>query len=148
LTGSEPKHDLQIGGSATPEQVRAMLAALRAHLVAHGAGDALCGTVELTVAEALNNIAEHAYAGQTPGPVRLTARLAGDALTVTLCDHGTPLPGLAIPRTRLPDATGPRHTLPEGGFGWHLIQRLTRSLGYTREDGQNLLTLEFANNPD
>ena len=147
LTGRKTKRDFTISGQATPEAVRDMLAALRAHMQAVGAGGSLCGTVELCVAEALNNIVEHAYAGQAPGLVWLTARSSDGGMTIELRDKGRPLPGLSVPRRQLPDASGGLDALPEGGFGWFLIHDLTRALSYARRAGQNLLTLEFGNNP-
>ena len=48
--------------SATEADVRAALIALRAQLADWQLGDDLCGRAELVLAEALNNVAEHAFA--------------------------------------------------------------------------------------
>ncbi len=121
-----------------------MVDALAQALCHAGLDGDLGESVILAVAEALNNVAEHAYAGQAPGPVHMTADLFDDVLHVTLDDHGRPMPGLVLPPPRLPDATGPRDTLPEGGFGWFLIHKLTDTLTYNRRAGQNTLLLGFA----
>jgi serine/threonine-protein kinase RsbW len=49
---------------------------------------------------------------------------------------------LLAPRD-LPDASGPLHSLPEGGFGWFLIQNLANTLDYRRMAGENHLYLGF-----
>lgn len=147
MTATEPDRTVELAGQATPMGVRRLLARLRAHLAALGAGDALTGQIELALAEALNNIAEHAYA-DAGGPVRLRLPPPGARLVFELYDKGAPLPGLTLPDGRRPDATVPRADLPEGGFGWFLIRDLTESLHYTRRHGENRLTLEFVNNPD
>lgn len=96
-------------------------------------------TVEIVLAEVLNNVAEHAYAAH-PGMVEvaLAAHPAGIACQVV--DSGAPMPGGKLPEGRQP--TGPGTALadlPEGGFGWHLIRSLTRDLRYVRTDAQNHL---------
>lgn len=100
-------------------------------------------TVELVLAETLNNIAEHAYAGQPPGPVTLTARMTSDRLFVILRDQGRPLPGRKLPDGVAPNTDVPCAYLPEGGFGWFLIRDLTSALHYRRTDQENRLQLEF-----
>jgi len=100
-------------------------------------------TVELVLAETLNNIAEHAYAGQAPGPVTLTARMTPDRLYVILRDQGGALPGQELPAGIAPCTDVPRADLPEGGFGWILIRDLTSALHYWRTDHENRLQLEF-----
>ena len=59
-------------------------------------------TVELVLAETLNNIAEHAYAGQAPGPVTLTARMTPDRLYVILRDQGGGTSGAGTSRRHCP----------------------------------------------
>lgn len=96
-----------------------------------------CGTAEIVLAEALNNVVEHAYAA-SPGEIELTVTLSGGALTCTIRDQGRPMPG-ALPPGTLPPLAPPDH-IPEGGFGWHLIRALSRDLHYRRQDGHNLLS--------
>ena len=100
-------------------------------------------TVELVLAEALNNIAEHAYGGHTPGPVTLTARMTSQRLTVILRDQGRALPGHTLPMGEPPKTDVPCAHLPEGGFGWFLIRDLTTALHYRRTGQENRLKLEF-----
>lgn len=146
--GILPDRAFQIDTYATPETVRAILADLRALFITIGLLEDQCGIVEIAVAEALNNIVEHAYAPVCAGPLRLRVWRNTDRLCIELRDNGAPMPGLLLPDAHLPDATGPLETLPEGGFGWFLIHDLSDSLHYSRIGTENQLTLEFALNPE
>lgn len=95
---------------------------------------------ELVLAEVLNNVAEHGYAG---GPGDITVRFGrGRAgLTCLVTDQGRAMPDGQLPPGELPGTAGvPLADLPEGGFGWHLIRSLTADLHYTRIKGQNCLS--------
>lgn len=133
-----------LGLAATDLAVRAALGELRARLAVAGLSAEGCGSVELALAEALNNIVEHAYPAGEPGEIRLSVRMSRDRLCCRLRDRGVPLPGLALPEGARPDPAVARAALPEGGFGWYLIRDLTDALSYAREVDENILTLEFA----
>jgi len=96
-------------------------------------------STELVLAEVLNNIVEHAYA-RSDGPITLEMRLAEDALACAVRDHGLPMPAGRMPRGARARLDVPDEDLPEGGFGWFLIRRLTRNLAYVRDGGSNRLT--------
>ena len=89
---------------------------------------------ELVLAEAMNNIVEHAYADGS-GPVRLTLMRARQRVICRLLDRGRPLPGLALPLGTLPVSDSVR----EGGYGWFLIHSLSQRLIYRRSAGTNRL---------
>jgi serine/threonine-protein kinase RsbW len=97
------------------------------------------GKAEIVLAEALNNIVEHAYADGT-GEIELTIRLNRQGLVCRIVDHGVAMPNGALPSGNL---TSPED-LPEGGFGWHLIRLLAEDLRYARVAGQNELTFRLA----
>ncbi len=137
---------LRFAGCET--EVRPVLRQMRDTLARHGLNRDRLGTVELVLAEALNNIAEHAYAGQVPGPVILRASLRDGRLRIVLEDRGNPMPAGTPPPGILPDPNVPRSDLPEGGFGWFLIRDLTESAVYTRTGGENRLELDFGPVPD
>lgn len=130
--------------AATDLAVREALGDLRARLAAQGLSEEGCGSVEIALAEALNNIVEHAYPAGQPGEIRLSVTMTRDRLCCRLRDQGAPLPDLAVPARARPDPAAARAALPEGGFGWYLIRDLTDALSYARLDGENILTLEFA----
>lgn len=92
---------------------------------------------EIVLAEALNNIVEHAYAGQA-GTIVISIHQAETFLRVRITDRGTALPDEGMPDGCLP-ALCHANDLPEGGFGWHLIRTLATGLSYSRIDGENHL---------
>lgn len=133
----DPGRETRIVLASDPMAVREALGRLVQALRLQALPDEDCGTAEIVLAEALNNVVEHAYAA-SPGEIELTVTLSGGALTCTIRDQGRPMPG-ALPAGTLPALAPPDH-IPEGGFGWHLIRALSRDLHYRRQDGHNLLS--------
>ena len=96
-------------------------------------------SVQLVLAEALNNVVEHAYQPGNPGDVTLILRHGRAGLLVEVRDRGRAMPNGRPPNTDGPSASGTRDALPEGGFGWFLIREIARDLIYDRRDGENFL---------
>lgn len=130
---------LELRIAARPEAVRAALARISGALETGGIGEGMRGTAEIVLAEVLNNIVEHAYAGGQ-GQIALRIELcpASGALLCATRDEGRPMPGGRLPEGGLPPLEGPAAALPEGGFGWHLIRALATGLWYRREGEVNL----------
>jgi serine/threonine-protein kinase RsbW len=144
--GAERPQKLRLTFAASCGDVRAALADLRSFLQGAGLSADACGTAEIVLAEALNNVAEHAYAMSGSGTIQLEVTLMPGALAANITDEGAPLPGLCLPHARNPTPGKPAkdgagQDLPEGGFGWFLIHNLTSSLRYRRLDGRNHLHL-------
>lgn len=99
------------------------------------------GTAEIVLAEALNNIVEHAYAGRS-GQIEVTLTLRDHDLVCSILDSGLPMPGETLPEGR-PVPIIPTNDLPEGGYGWFLIRTLSHDLDYRRVDGRNLLSFRL-----
>jgi serine/threonine-protein kinase RsbW len=99
-------------------------------------------SVEIVLAEALNNVVEHAYEYRTDGQIDITFDLASDVLTVVLFDQGRQFPGVPQMKTMMGNAVA-FADLPEGGFGWFLIHSLTRRIQYAFVEGRNVLSLEM-----
>ncbi len=123
-----------------PDAVRDTLVDLRAALqrAEHPAGS--WPDWEIVLAEALNNVVEHAYQEAPDGTISLMLRFDAAELEAELRDDGHPMPDLRLPG-------GKRATpedLPEGGFGWFLIRQMTRRLDYARIDGQNVLRFRMS----
>lgn len=102
------------------------------------------GTLELILAEVLNNIVEHGYAEAGGGTITLSMVRDRQGLSCSVSDDGAALPLSCIKpesedETRRPDP----NTLPEGGFGWFLIRDLAKDLGYHRDQGHNLLAFRL-----
>ncbi len=99
------------------------------------------GTAEIVLAEALNNIVEHAYAHHD-GEIEISLQLRRNELLCLISDTGVPMPGGQLPAGVLAPL-GDFADLPEGGFGWHLIRCLSKDLAYRREGGRNLLSFRL-----
>jgi serine/threonine-protein kinase RsbW len=142
-----PPQQLDLRAPASDLAVRDLLARVRTWLRAHALPDDTCSTVEIVLAEALNNVVEHAYPPELSGAIRLALQRGSAHLVCVLSDHGTALPGGILPDGTLPARDVARDALPEGGFGWFLIRDLSDSLDYRRAGRWNHLTLEFHLDP-
>lgn len=102
------------------------------------------GTIELVLAEAMNNIVEHAYEEQPHGTIELSLKKMHNGVNFELFDQGKPMPEGELPLGRAPDPDTALGDLPEGGFGWFLIRDLAHDLKYERLDKGNLLCFRLA----
>ena len=137
---------------ADPLTVREALAYLRERFDGSAAEDVIA-KVELALAEVLNNICEHGsqhdalrLGGRVHAPlIHLCVARHTGGIACAITDDGRPLPPACLdPQTLpyiLPDPPDEDaiDMLPEGGFGWFLIQDLTASLSYFREGRRNFL---------
>lgn len=142
---NKPRFDHQF--TAHPLQVRDALTQMRRAPVLSGASGAVSEICELVLAEAMNNIVEHAYAGQG-GPLRLTMARTPSRVICRLQDRGRPMPGLVLPAGELAASIIDDPT--EGGYGWFLIRSLSHRLIYQRAEAGNRLfiAISTANHPD
>lgn len=127
---------LHIEVAADPVAVRHALLAVLRGLEPCKLTDDQRDTLQLILAEVLNNIVEHAYA-VAGGQISVHIWAEADALRCEVSDWGLEMPGGVLPRGLSADVDVPVDELPEGGFGWFLIRGLTRELKYQREDGTN-----------
>ncbi len=100
------------------------------------------GTVELVLAEAMNNVVEHAYRDGS-GVIELRVANSADGLFCEVLDDGKGMSGLPAGTGPELEPPPPTDDMPEGGFGWFLIRSLARDLHYAREDGRNRLTFRI-----
>lgn len=135
----------EIACDATFGDVRVILMQLDRRLAAHGVDDDKRGSVQIVLAEAMNNIVEHAYAdteGAGAFELSITARNAG--LDVTLSDGGAPMPwGQLSDRLTTRRPLAPEFA-KEGGFGWPIINSLAADVRYERRDSRNVLEFRIA----
>jgi serine/threonine-protein kinase RsbW len=123
---------------ATPEDVREGLERANAFLLTCRSADK--GAVEIVLAEILNNVTEHAFAGMPPGLVRVVLVVRDGSIDGRVSDDGWPMPGLSLPDPPgLDDDTEPSD-LPEGGYGWFLIRTLAEFVDYHRSESRNFLS--------
>lgn len=125
---------------ARPDAVRRALRQLDQASAAAGLSADARISVEVVLAEVLNNIVEHAYAGQS-GEIRITVSPGQMGLQFQVADDGRPMPGDVLPAGLPPALEG---EVPEGGFGWHLIRSLAEDITYRREGGRNLIGFRLA----
>lgn len=102
------------------------------------------GSIEIVLAEALNNIVEHAYPKGEPGDIKLSLRQRNAGLMVEVKDSGRPMPNGRAPIGNHPMAECDEDPMPEGGYGWYLIRELVQDLIYDRRDGENFLIFRLA----
>ena len=126
---------------ATTHSVRDGLVRLLASPALAALGDEDRGTAELLLAEALNNVVEHAYA-RWAGDIRVSLQAGVNHVLVRIIDQGLPMPGGAPPKGDLPEI-GAQEDLPEGGFGWFLIRNLAEDLSYLRLGDCNALSFRI-----
>ncbi|QYK42431.1 MAG: ATP-binding protein [Paracoccaceae bacterium] len=133
-----PALTLVIPGDALA--VRGALRSLFDTILLRTLPDGARGTAEVVLAEALNNIVEHAYAA-SDGEIQITLAPTRQGLECLIVDQGRPMPSGGPPPGILPDPCA--ESPPEGGFGWHLIRTLSRDLHYRRADGRNHLSFRL-----
>ena len=119
--------------------LREALAQAMRFLKAGGFHEDIRATVELVLAEAVNNIIEHAYAGASDGQVDLRIDVLDGTLSFAIEDEGAPMPGGIAPQGQAHDLECDLQDLPEGGFGWFLIRELTENLKFQRQGSRNRL---------
>ncbi|QFU09904.1 serine-protein kinase RsbW [Rhodobacteraceae bacterium THAF1] len=140
LCRPDGRRELRVLYPSDPFAVRAALKTTTDALRGFDVAQDDCDTIELVLAEVLNNVGEHAYPGDASGIVELRVVIATDSVACEVLDNGPSVP------THLLDGRDPPvpSALPEGGFGWHLIHSLCREISYTRLDARNILTLEIS----
>ncbi len=127
--------------ASSPVAVRDALRDISDHpVMAHLTDDAR-GTADLVLAEALNNIVEHAY-DRDDGRIELHLKRLPGRLQCDVLDNGIAMPNNQLPEGKLQDVNCP-DDLPEGGFGWFLIRHLTENLNYRRIDACNHLSFQL-----
>lgn len=137
-----PRSLISLYFPAQDTAVRAALLKVDAALQEEGIARDLRDRSQIALAEACNNIVEHAYPFAATDDPMITLDIAGDrgGLQITLRDRGGPMPDGQLPGNDLPliDLEDPL-SLPEGGFGWPLLRSMTRALSLSRRNGQNIL---------
>lgn len=106
---------LELSFPAAEADASSGIATLSARLTEHGLPQHRAGDVKIALAEAINNVVEHAYSDVAPAAVHVTCCLCKDTLKVLISDTGKPLPAYSRPtgyRRRL----GPQsRTCPRAG---------------------------------
>lgn len=101
------------------------------------------GDITLVLAEALNNVIEHAYGDDRKGDIAVKATLRARTLSMQIVDGGRPFHGPPEEVT-LQTETYDVADMPDGGYGWFLIKSLTEDIHFSHSGGKNRLTLVVA----
>lgn len=109
------------------------------HVLRSSAFDGQRDTVQIAMAEVLNNVIEHGYQAKSIGAVSVTLRMRGPNLNIHIVDWGAPYPNLTLPNGAAPDPM----EMAEGGYGWFLIRTLIPKLRYVWRRGANHLCLQL-----
>ena len=126
-----------------PLEVRLALRRMRDGLSKLGLLPEELGSVEIVVAEVLNNISEHAYEERPDGKIEMALIPSNAQLHCSVVDHGKPMPNGQTPLGKAHDLDVEMDDLPEGGFGWFLIGELAHDLTYERKGEENHLTFKM-----
>lgn len=95
--------------------------------------------IELSLAEALNNIIKHAYKGNESNKIEISMVIEGDIIKIVLTDYG--LPREKIGKPVLEFDPNDIDSLPEGGMGLYIIEQLMDENVYFRDGEKNTFTL-------
>ncbi|WP_108397267.1 ATP-binding protein [Devosia submarina] len=124
------------------ESVGLVAKAVRA-LCSNGLGPEALDEVELGVAEAINNVIKHGYAGRKGSSVEIRAVLSIDRVVIDILDQAPAMPQTALeardPWSRI--ESGQTEDLPESGMGMALIQMTMDEVSYSSDAGINQLRL-------
>ena len=130
---------------STPQDVRAALAKVMTFLKTAGLTSEDLITAELVLAEALNNVVEHAYSDTPRGKIQIDLNITGSTVGITITDHGQAMPGGQLPLSLGPAQLdcASRADLPEGGWGWQVIRGCVAAVTYQRAGNENLLNIDI-----
>lgn len=127
-----------------PMQVRAALKSALTILAPQELLPEESGTVELVLAEVMNNIVEHAYEEADDGDIEMVVEGIPGGILCKVVDFGKPMPDGQTPLGVQADVDVEIDDLPEGGFGWFLIGELAKDLNYERRANANHLSFRMA----
>lgn len=96
--------------------------------------------LNLALEEAVVNVMNYAYPGQTGMPVTLSAEMHGNGMVFELEDQGIPFDPTS---SEEPDVTLPIEDRPIGGLGIFLVRQIMSEVSYTRHDNTNVLTMTY-----
>jgi serine/threonine-protein kinase RsbW len=95
--------------------------------------------VELSLAEALNNIIKHSYKGDETNKIDIKMGFENNRITITLIDYGESRQNIKKPVLEFdPEDID---SLPEGGMGLFIIEQLMDENIYNVDGNKNTFTL-------
>ncbi len=103
--------------------------------------------LNLALEEAVVNVMNYAYPGQTDMPIVLCASTdeGTDGIVFRLTDNGVPFDPT---QAEMPDVTLSAEERNIGGLGIFLVEQLMNRVAYEREGESNVLTMEWKRKSD
>ncbi|MBR6088213.1 MAG: ATP-binding protein [Prevotella sp.] len=103
--------------------------------------------LNLALEEAVVNVMNYAYPGQTDMPIVLSvsADEGADGIVFRLTDNGVPFDPT---QAEMPDVTLSAEERNIGGLGIFLVEQLMNRVAYEREGESNVLTMEWKRKSD
>jgi len=103
--------------------------------------------LNLALEEAVVNVMNYAYPGQTDMPIVLSvsADEGADGIVFRLTDNGVPFDPT---RAEMPDVTLSAEERNIGGLGIFLVEQLMNRVAYERDGESNVLTMEWKRKSD
>ncbi|MBR3521925.1 MAG: ATP-binding protein [Prevotella sp.] len=103
--------------------------------------------LNLALEEAVVNVMNYAYPGQTDMPIVLSvsADEGADGIVFRLTDNGVPFDPT---RAEMPDVTLSAEERNIGGLGIFLVEQLMNRVAYERDGESNVLTMEWKRKND
>lgn len=98
----------------------------------------LAMNINLVMEEALTNIIFYAFPDNDKHEIKLSVSLGNNLITIKITDNGIPFNPLS---QQQPDITLPAEKRPVGGLGIFLISQIMDKIHYSRQNNQNILTL-------
>ena len=95
-------------------------------------------SLETAVDEAVSNIIEHAYQGESKGTIRCQIKKGESAISVILDDHGSPFDPACIPQPKL---HGKLKDRANHGLGYYMMCQLVDEVHFEFNEARNRLTL-------
>ena len=124
--------------------VRRAIHEVEDEFVAAGIGTEDIGSIAIVLAEALNNVVEHAFDSNEGQEITLVIRARRQSLLFEVRDSGRPMPKGRAPMGNHPMSEFNQFdTMPEGGYGWFLIRELVQDLVYDRQNEENILFFRY-----
>lgn len=124
------------------EQVPDLLNEICLWMTQANASEEKITNVQIVLGEVLNNIIEHGFKDGGFGLIEVEISVAENGTVVRVCDNGAVFTPPQVSQTPLQDKDD-LNGLPEGGFGWFLINAITSSIKFNRRAGKNYLILNF-----
>jgi serine/threonine-protein kinase RsbW len=131
---------LQVAIKSVQIEVTNVVSRISGWLMSHSVDEDIVGELELVMAEALNNVVEHAYLYAEDGEIEILVVLTADRLRTHIVDSGRKFDG-PPPFKDMDIENCDFEELPEGGFGWNLIRTLTDVVEFEHREDKNRLTL-------